>query len=361
LKNRLVEVDFIRTIAALAVIAIHVTADYAADSAMAFLLNQVVRFAVPLFVLLSGLLLSFGDRARSNVGYAEFIRKRTRKILVPYIMWTLIYTLMTALVSARPGSSIGRQLLLNLWLGSGSYHLYFIVVIFQLYLIYPALFVLVKRQPLRTNLLALAVTAVSQTILFLNQQGVLALPPSPFPYFEMLPVWLLFFVVGITAGLRWEAWLGWLTHHTHALGALGAVSLAWVVLEGRLTGTYASSIRPAVIVYSITTGAILASLALRLTRKRPRQGAALTWLSSESFFVYLAHPLVLAGLRFAASQAGLAALWSGDLGMLTLYGATVFFTVAAVWLASHFRVCRLIGGVYAGAEASSEKRVASSE
>ncbi len=85
-EERLIELDYVRSIAMLAVIVIHVSSTFIyTESAfslfnmnLAFILNQAAHFSVPLFVLLSGMALSI---SQSNLSYVSFVKKRLSKII----------------------------------------------------------------------------------------------------------------------------------------------------------------------------------------------------------------------------------------------------------------------------------------
>lgn len=94
--KRIEELDFTRIIAMIAVITIHVTSAYIGYQSnilvmgmnVAFILNQLTRFAVPLFILLSGT--SLGLSANDD-SYRGFLHKRLTKIGIPYLAWTAVY------------------------------------------------------------------------------------------------------------------------------------------------------------------------------------------------------------------------------------------------------------------------------
>ena len=88
--------DFLRDLAMLAVMLIHVTSTYiAAESHVTFLgmnlalfLNQASRFSVPLFLFLSGYSLGIGDKPMT---YRAFLKRRASRVLAPYLVWVLVY------------------------------------------------------------------------------------------------------------------------------------------------------------------------------------------------------------------------------------------------------------------------------
>jgi len=89
--------DYLRTIAIFSVITIHVTAffyhrDQDVGSIgwwLANILNSLSRFAVPLFVMISGALL-----LRKPVKTGEFYRKKSFRLFPPIIFWTVFYIIL---------------------------------------------------------------------------------------------------------------------------------------------------------------------------------------------------------------------------------------------------------------------------
>ena len=98
MKQRLSEPDWIRAASMLGVVLLHASSTFAAaDSRFrvagvtpALLCNQAVRFAVPLFFLLSGLSLGLSGKPVKLPG---FWLRRLRRTALPYVLWTLFYLL----------------------------------------------------------------------------------------------------------------------------------------------------------------------------------------------------------------------------------------------------------------------------
>jgi surface polysaccharide O-acyltransferase-like enzyme len=96
--NRIESVDIFRLIAIIGVIVIHTTPFRSApveDSAIAFDLamvcNQLVRFAVPFFFIISGYF--WGLKLRQGEDHVSMTLTRSGRLLFLYIAWCLIYLL----------------------------------------------------------------------------------------------------------------------------------------------------------------------------------------------------------------------------------------------------------------------------
>ncbi|CAN1209035.1 acyltransferase [Tumidithrix helvetica PCC 7403] len=101
-------------------------------------INQVGRFTVPLFVILSGFGLAKSEQSRPFQLWG-FIQRRGFRILPPYLFFTLLN------LAFRQEFQLGNwveklgQIAIALRDGSGDYHLYFLTIIIQCYISYPLL------------------------------------------------------------------------------------------------------------------------------------------------------------------------------------------------------------------------------
>jgi surface polysaccharide O-acyltransferase-like enzyme len=131
------QLPFVKGTCTLGVILIHLTVGFSAvhpagwTFASLLFLNSLGRFAVPLFVALSGFYLSLTPR---NEHAVPFYRRTIRFLLVPYILYSLLYSAWNVLWHGHPW-----RLLSDLPLASASYHLWFGLLILQLYLLHPFL------------------------------------------------------------------------------------------------------------------------------------------------------------------------------------------------------------------------------
>lgn len=85
-----------------------------------------------MFILISGLVLSL--RYDGDYSIKTFYKKRINRILVPYLIWSVIYVTMTFILTKDISV---QRIIYMLFTGSAYYHLWFFFLIFQLYLIFP--------------------------------------------------------------------------------------------------------------------------------------------------------------------------------------------------------------------------------
>jgi len=345
MNKRLQVFDIIRAAAALAVIAIHITASYM-DLPLAYIWNHAVRFAVPLFVIISGFLLYYSDRNAAVLPARVFYKKRLDRILWPYIIWTFAYSLVNAYFLRLYNpilflSTLGK----NLLLGTGYYHLYFLPIILQLYLLYPLL-----RRWMATDARSLfgaclALTLTAQSLIYMYMLRIISLPAQySFLYLESFPVWLFYFVFGMYAAMRKEAWEEKLSNRAMLSGLIWLSCLGLVLLDSKITAIQGSIVRPSVMLYTISSYLFFYALAMQL-RQVSRPWFA--WVSGQSFLIYLMHPLVLTILVYGANRFGHPGIWAGNMGLLGLYIITAAVTFFMTYVISHTPLARFLGGAKA--------------
>ncbi|MCQ1536896.1 acyltransferase [Methanosarcina sp. KYL-1] len=168
--QRIIELDYLRAFAILAVISIH-TLDYFryipevnALVISSLILYVFVRFAVPMFVFVSGfvLALKYGDRFSRKTYFV----KRARAVIPPYMVFSAIYLILPDYLfnGQLKFPSVG-EFLVNLFSGNSYGHLWFIPLILQFYVLYPATIGIYQRFAEKRNpLLLLALSAFFQDI-----------------------------------------------------------------------------------------------------------------------------------------------------------------------------------------------------
>ena len=148
LKQKINSLDIYKALAALMVIAIHVTATpvvtLAAGPASTFLLivNRLAKPSVPMFIFASGLSLFYVYKDR-EFKYFQFLQKRFMKILVPYLFFCSAYYAYF-LYSGTYGFSF-KFFIEKVISGNLIYHLYFVVIIIQFYLLFGVIHWIVKK------------------------------------------------------------------------------------------------------------------------------------------------------------------------------------------------------------------------
>lgn len=137
--KRIVELDYLRCIAILGVIAIHISLYGVFNLNIYYklfyiLINNLTRFAVPFFIIISGMLLSH-KYANKDINYISFIKKRINSIFIPYLFFVLVYYYFFHIACGEPFSM--NTILKYVISGYVAPQLYFIPLIFQFYILFP--------------------------------------------------------------------------------------------------------------------------------------------------------------------------------------------------------------------------------
>lgn len=136
--ERVIWLDWMRVAACLMVIVVHATEPFylggdgsliltRTDAFWASFFDSLVRACVPLFVIASSYL-----QFPLHYSSEEFFRRRAVRILVPFVLWTVVY----ALVWGSPVQNF-KDLLLNFNYAAG--HLWFVYMLVGVYLLMPLL------------------------------------------------------------------------------------------------------------------------------------------------------------------------------------------------------------------------------
>ena len=137
-NERVVWLDWLRVAACFMVMVVHSTEPFYLGGEGALILTQgdafwaslfdcLVRSCVPLFIIVSSYL-----QLPSRYSAGEFFRRRTVRVLVPFVVWTLVY----AFLWGEPVDNL-KNLLLNFNYASG--HLWFVYMLVGVYLLIPLL------------------------------------------------------------------------------------------------------------------------------------------------------------------------------------------------------------------------------
>lgn len=99
--------------------------------------NSASRWAVPVFVMISGVLLLDENK---NLTMFDFYKKRSQKIIIPTIFWSSFYSAIWYLQLKNSGDQIDfKRLAMNFISGHSYYHLWFLFMIAGMYIFTPFL------------------------------------------------------------------------------------------------------------------------------------------------------------------------------------------------------------------------------
>jgi peptidoglycan/LPS O-acetylase OafA/YrhL len=259
------------------------------------------------FFLLSAFVLVYaqGDR---DVRPRSFWSRRFLPIGVPYLVWSVGYWLLALGVAALSLSGL-RSLGVAVATGTAEYHLYFLLVSMQLYLLFPALLRLVRRTAghhLALFLVSLAIELATLSVLQWTHAAGGFWGVLQDRAYVLLPTYQFYFVAGALAAVHHERFSRWVVAHRAAVAtALAASALlaegayAVQLLAGLSPGSASAPLQPVLVVWSLaaTVGSYAVGCRYAERRRAGRLpsvvGRAVAAGSLASFGVYLIHPLVL--------------------------------------------------------------------
>jgi peptidoglycan/LPS O-acetylase OafA/YrhL len=291
------EIDLVRVLTFAAVVGVHgISATQDASNVAAMGVIMLLHFTREAFFAITGFVLVWSSVGRT-VRARSFWRKRIPYVLVPYLTWSLIYYWFGMVNgSGYPWSwaTLGHDLLY----GTAEYHLYFLIVTIQIYVVFPLLVRFVRR----TSRFALPVLAV---VLVLNLAWFGVLQYGGFGgwvfsnAYELFPTYAVYILAGAYAALHWERVRAVMMAGRRQLLALAGVAMllalgVYAAQLGWMNPTAASAVtQPATFASCVSLIVALCLLAQRwLAAGMP--GRSIVSLASQiSFGVYLAHPLFL--------------------------------------------------------------------
>lgn len=308
--DRMVWLDALRLVAGVSMLGLHATADAAGEPFAAFapedrigpmLLRAVIYTArTELFIIIALFLLILGLERRPRP-YLAVIAEQSRRLLVPFLFWTLFYAFYN-LIKADAFGYLAYNLseladpvawAKFVFLGTVKYHMHFIPTLFAIVLFYP-LFRAAERHPWIAILvlLGLAVRHEIDVFLYANFWGSPWLEPAVRATKVLSYIGYGLVAAGFAGLWRrqteagYEAWLGPLVY-LGALLFLVKLVATWITVQSGkwphefVPGYWADFLMPLVL------------FALCFALSHRAWPHILSRLAPYSFGAYLCHPIFL--------------------------------------------------------------------
>jgi len=293
-------IDYLRVIAILAVITIHSSTPFYSrfneigqlDWWLANLLNSATRFAVPLFVMISGALL-----LGRNETIGEFYRKRAIRLLPAIIVWNLFYAGLNIGIDVYNGIAV-KNLTSQFWAlfadGGAAVHLWYLSMFLCLMFFTPFLNMFINgHKPRSADLKILLVLMF--VFFFLNGISNIAwnIWDEEIIWFKVFPWYMAYFICGYYIdkynshiAIKSNLILLFIT----ILILLGAVLNYYFMTSYKIIEDNLMLINTGPMVFLITV--LIFSLAKRNTLTL-RQNKHILTIAEASFGMYLIHPVFL--------------------------------------------------------------------
>ncbi|MBB5179412.1 peptidoglycan/LPS O-acetylase OafA/YrhL [Planomicrobium koreense] len=314
-RKHLSGIQYARALALFAVFAVHSSSTGVGGSgkdslAFAFynFFNIAGKIGTTTFIFLSSFILfyTYYHRDLTIKLFLQFYKKRLLYILVPYLVFSVFYFWLNTYLfgSFSDIPLLFETFMAKLATGKAGYHLYFVFVSVQFYLMFPVLLFLFKKfRWIRKYSIFLGI-ALQWAWVYLNSIyfQVPAKGSMAFSYF-------MFYFFGAFLGVYYENVMAWLADRRRSLpgiALLGASFAAMIyyyvnMMYEMRTGQTVFTTRQ--IEFAWSTHALLACAVIFLaahfidSKKLPTIKKILAELGTVSFGMYLIHPVFLMGMR----------------------------------------------------------------
>lgn len=241
-----------------------------------------------------------------------FWRKRFGLVVLPYLVWSVIYTFWEPLVLSDapwPGfGTVARDAVFEIIKGDSKYQMYFLLISMQIYFFFPMLRWLVKKTEGHHGKLFVAGAAMQLamfcwlTVFPYPDEGLLALLRAH--SWKMLPTYALLVVLGALAAVHFDRAKEWFARNVplvlglSVLGTAFTVGVFFMVTSPDEVPLYAASAaNPTLIPWMLSAIAVLYVVAAAWNERRGDGSGFVARVvdlgSIRAFGVFAAHPLVI--------------------------------------------------------------------
>ncbi|WP_431030061.1 acyltransferase [Lysinibacillus sp. LZ02] len=317
-KTRLEELEILRGIAFLAVVLQHAFAGIfilpnisSTELTIGATLLGIIRFAVPLFVFITGVVLFYNYDGKIN--YIQFINKRFVQVIIPYITWTLFYYVWISFLSGFSPSSTWLEIVKIfklIFTGEASYHLWFMVMIIPFYLLFPIFRLLMskERKYLTNFAVVISIFIINIFMLFALSKDMIQYSNDSFIFFfnyldRNFIFWTFYFILGGFVGLYYGKWKNFVNKFIIFCVVFLAVYLYFVYIEIKninliesnylLSAQITDPLKPITMLAATTSIIIIFFFAQKLLSRYTIITKYLKVFGEFSFGAYLIHAFVL--------------------------------------------------------------------
>jgi peptidoglycan/LPS O-acetylase OafA/YrhL len=350
-RKRLDHIDAMRPVKQAAVISTHALIFFAplATSSAVVGLIMLTRFSRDAFLFVSACMLTYSYKDSQTIALGHYSKRRFLSVGVPYLTWTVIYFFYTSLTNVKgiPFYSFHSAAILSVAglhyfvhiLLTGYYHLYYLIVIMEFYVLFPLLMTFVRRfAKWHTHIMVFALlwqigfgVLVSPHLFGFKVSGVIQT--------RLITSYAIYIIGGMIVALHLDPIHEWIVAKARWIVAITIASafvaevLSYLTRHGSIpaylkTGTNIFS--PAILPFNI--GAILCVYLLGVylvaPRRHQRTRAMVQSGSDNSYGVYLSQMLWIPFLLRVRNDLGWHIPWpvAAPLALILVYFMGYFFT-----------------------------------
>lgn len=324
MKEKVEEIEVLRSISFVAVVTQHVVGYLGflpnllfADILFFSFLLTLNRFAIPVFVFITGFVLFYNYYEKLN--YRKFIFNRLKDTLVPYMSWVVIYNIWFHYINNTSTNDLlhfAKEVILNILTGNGMYHLWYVVMILQMYFIFPVFrSVFIKFANNNKAVFIVILSGLFDLLLLYIANYIVPLYLEHYTsnlmtdFFtlyrhKVFISWFFYLVLGGYVAINYDKFKLWMkkidNFKTHLLATtvLGAVILSFYDAKFSFEGytVMYDATAPLTIkmfIYSVLLMIVVYNFALSIDKKYKKISSLLKFLGQYSYGAFLIHPLYI--------------------------------------------------------------------
>ncbi|MGC2176225.1 MAG: acyltransferase [Acidimicrobiales bacterium] len=228
-RQRLDHVDAMRPIKQTAVISTHALIYFAplSTSLLASGMLTLTHFSRDAFFFVSACMLAYSYRDSERVDLAHYWKRRFMAVGLVYIVWSIIYFPVAALTSSAtfpyfhlPASAVFSLSGLHHFifaLMTGYYHLYFLLVLLEFYVVFPWLFLFLRRH-VKWRLPVLVASLAWQVVFpMVVRRGWLGFSVTSRVETRIVFSYTLYLIGGVVAAFYLERFHDWVVKHRRGI------------------------------------------------------------------------------------------------------------------------------------------------
>lgn len=364
--RRLYEINMLKALAFLAVVLQSAMISYfnqpsvpVEQSVMVALIYTFIKFSAPVFIFVTGFLLFYHHFKR--VVYKEFISKKIADTYVPFVIWTVIYSV---LFIERPTLTLDWAGVISkqIFVGSAAPHLWYVVMVFQFHLLYPVLLVVYKKVQMKMELskkhtfwgFFLITISYALLLMGMNHYVFDGRYLTEIIYLKYLDrsflLYSFYFVLGGTAALYLPHWRRMVKRSFHWNSLLFIFLFVWVGYQLLTMGnvfqielSYSSPLKPSMFLFITSQIIMLYGLSVAIVKSRGVIFRVLNFISKYTFGSYLAHFFFI---KMFFSLIGDFVSTNILISSYIVFALTVVTSISFSFLVSNLPFCKMIIGPF---------------
>ncbi|WP_226957244.1 acyltransferase family protein [Staphylococcus equorum] len=249
-------------------------------------IQVVLLFATPCFIILSEVLLGM---RYSNKVPKNFLAKRAKFILIPYLLFGLFVTF--KLLLGESSNNSFWNIFLNIVI-EGKFFGWFVLVIFQFYILHNLFYKLLsKAKPVFMLLISFIISFAHSYLMYYSTTYLEFWDFYPFFSRTIILYWLFYFVVGFYFGKYYDSVIAFLKNNLKWIVLLWIISISYIAFNFFYLDVHLNeSNRFDLLLFSSVSFILVIYLAKKLTQFN----LVFIFLISEiSFFIYLSHQIIV--------------------------------------------------------------------